>query len=73
VPGGRWEPVSEGLPPAAGTTISSIVRAAGRRGEFYLANNRGVFTSSGGESWHALPLAWPERFQHQHVRALISL
>ncbi|HEV2653695.1 MAG TPA: glycosyl hydrolase [Ktedonobacteraceae bacterium] len=67
--GGAWQRISAGLPSPKGTIISSLVAA--EPGVFYAANNRGVFRSQdAGQSWQALAIAWPERYQTQHVKGM---
>jgi hypothetical protein len=40
-------------------------------GEFYAANNRGVFCSTdSGASWKAIDISWPKEYLSQHAWAL---
>jgi hypothetical protein len=40
-------------------------------GEFYAANNRGVFCSTeSGASWKAIDISWPKEYLLQHAWAL---
>ncbi|MFB6192502.1 MAG: WD40/YVTN/BNR-like repeat-containing protein [Haloarculaceae archaeon] len=68
--GGSWERVGEGVPTGEG--VLRAVLAAGRAaGEFYAANNHGVYRSrDGGESWEILPIAWPGSYRKRTVRGL---
>ncbi|WP_122090650.1 WD40/YVTN/BNR-like repeat-containing protein [Halalkalicoccus subterraneus] len=67
---GIWERLHDrGLPMGEG-----VVRAvlAVHEGEFYAANNRGLFRSEdGGESWARLPIDWSEEFERQAPRGLV--
>jgi photosystem II stability/assembly factor-like uncharacterized protein len=68
---GCWQRLTDGLPSPDGMGISVIGGEPGRAGVLYAANNRGVFRSAdGGRRWQALDVAWPERFQEQHVQGL---
>lgn len=68
--GGRFERLDDrGLPMGEG--VVRAVLAAHRGGEFYAANNRGLFRSeNGGGSWERLPVDWPEAFERQAPRGL---
>ena len=64
-----WQRSEAGLPEPKGTIISSL--AAAEAGVFYAANNKGIFRSTdAGQSWQALPIAWPERYSVQHVKGM---
>jgi photosystem II stability/assembly factor-like uncharacterized protein len=70
--GGPWRPLEQGLPPARGTTISSLAVQATQPALFYAANNQGVFRSAdGGQSWEQLALPWPASFAEQRVQGLV--
>ena len=50
--GKKWEAVSNGLPEPSGTTITLLAANPKPKGEFYGANNRGLFISTdSGISW----------------------
>jgi photosystem II stability/assembly factor-like uncharacterized protein len=68
---GRWRPIGEGLPPAAGTTVSALAADPHERGVVYAANNRGLFRSRDmGETWRQLVVAWPDRYRRQRAAGL---
>jgi hypothetical protein len=71
LPGEPWAVAAEGLPAPAGTTISAL--AAAHTSGFHAVNNHGVFQSDDGLTWRALPVAWPEGFRCQRVKALLAL
>jgi photosystem II stability/assembly factor-like uncharacterized protein len=69
--GGKWQPMTDGLPPANGTTISALAADPHERGVVYAANNRGVFRSRDmGETWRQLDVTWPSRYVAQRVAGL---
>ncbi|SFL23297.1 Photosynthesis system II assembly factor YCF48 [Halogranum rubrum] len=70
VDGETWERLDgRGLPMGDGVTRAVLV--AGGGGEFYAANNRGLFhTTDGGDSWRELAVEWPTSFESQTVRGL---
>lgn len=64
-----WQPVTAGLPAPKGTVITMFGAHPSRGGEFYAANNGGVFRSAdGGRSWQSLPLPWPPHYRYMHVQ-----
>lgn len=66
-----WIEATEGLPSTNGTLISAVTE---RDGIFYIANNKGIFSSdNGGKSWHPLNITWPYELTEQHVYQLITL
>jgi hypothetical protein len=66
-----WKMVSEGLPEPNGTTISILESNQKVPGEFYAANNRGIFVSTdSGESWSELTPEWPKEYLLQTAWAL---
>jgi hypothetical protein len=68
-----WRWISDGLPGAEGTVVSHLA-AAGRPGEIYAANNRGIFFSSdAGARWSALDLPWEREYESAGVQALLAL
>lgn len=70
--GVTWEPVTDGLPPAIGTTAPILAIDPVEPGVFYAASNRGVYRSTdGGHRWEALPIAWSEGDSARRIRALL--
>jgi hypothetical protein len=66
-----WKMISKGLPEPNGTTISILESNHKVPGEFYAANNRGIFISTdSGESWSKLIPEWPKEYLLQTVWAL---
>jgi photosystem II stability/assembly factor-like uncharacterized protein len=60
VDGGNWERIVKGFPPSAGTTASAISANPEKTGEFYAANNTGLYRSSdAGSTWEKLVAPWP--------------
>ena len=56
----KWEAVSNGLPRPSGTTITLLAANPKAKGEFYAANNCGLFISTdSGVSWRKLDIQWP--------------
>jgi len=67
----KWKAVSKGLPEPSGTMISILAANPKSVGEFYAANNRGVFCSTdSGASWKAIDISWPKEYLSQHAWAL---
>lgn len=67
-----WQAVANGLPSAAGTTVSSIASDPAAAGVLYAANNHGVFRSAdAGASWERLDIDWPERFRGQRAAGIV--
>ena len=61
--GKNWKVVSNGLPEPNGTTISILKSNQKVSGEFYAANNHGIFISTdSGESWSKLSTEWPNGY-----------
>ncbi|MGA9840887.1 MAG: hypothetical protein WBQ25_01080, partial [Nitrososphaeraceae archaeon] len=61
--GKNWKVVSNGLPEPNGTTISILKSNQKVSGEFYAANNHGIFISTdSGESWSKLSTEWPNEY-----------
>jgi photosystem II stability/assembly factor-like uncharacterized protein len=70
--GGEWTELRGGLPDGKGTTVS--VLAATAPGEFWAANNRGVYRSGdGGEAWERLAITWPDAYTRSNVLAFSAL
>jgi hypothetical protein len=64
--GKRWEAVSKGLPEPSGTTITLLAANTKDKGEFYAANNRGLFISTdSGISWREIEIQWPKEYSLQ--------
>src|ERR671920_665177 len=64
--GKKWEAVTNGLPKPSGTTITLLAANPKVRGEFYAANNRGLFTSTdSGISWREIDIHWPKEYSLQ--------
>jgi photosystem II stability/assembly factor-like uncharacterized protein len=64
--GKRWEAVSKGLPEPSGTTITLLATNTKDKGEFYAANNRGLFISTdSGISWREIEIQWPKEYSLQ--------
>ncbi len=60
----NWKLVEKGLPEPGGTIISMLT--ANSSGEFYAANNRGVYCSVAGTVWKKLDIPWPQSYLSQH-------
>lgn len=68
--GGGWEPVHKGLPESKGATVAVLVSAG--PGEFWAANNRGVFRSTdAGRAWQRVPIQWPSAYTRRDVVAFL--
>ena len=64
--GKKWEAVSNGLPRPGGTTITLLAANPKVKGEFYAANNRGLFISTdSGNSWEEIDINWPKEYSSQ--------
>ncbi|MFL6316865.1 MAG: WD40/YVTN/BNR-like repeat-containing protein, partial [Nitrososphaeraceae archaeon] len=70
----EWKLVSNGLPKPTGTLISVLAAHPKIAGEFYAANNRGIFYSTdSGTSWKMLDdIQWPKEYLSQHPWALAA-
>lgn len=56
----KWRIVSNGLPEAGGTTVTTLASNPKVSDEFYAANNHGLFMSiDSGDSWTKLEVPWP--------------
>jgi photosystem II stability/assembly factor-like uncharacterized protein len=65
--GKKWNPVSNGLPRPSGTTIALLATNPKDKGEFYAANNRGLFRSTdSGISWQEIDIQWPKEYSLQN-------
>ncbi|MFY9567096.1 MAG: hypothetical protein WAQ29_12165, partial [Nitrososphaeraceae archaeon] len=61
--GKKWNAVSNGLPRPSGTTITLLAANPKAKGEFYAANNRGLFISTdSGISWQEIDIQWPKEY-----------
>jgi hypothetical protein len=69
---GEWKVVSNELSEPKGTLISILAANPIIAGEFYAANNRGIFCSTdSGISWKMLDwIQWPKEYLSQHHWAL---
>jgi hypothetical protein len=64
--GKKWNAVSNGLPRPSGTTITLLAPNLKDKGEFYAANNRGLFRSiDSGISWQEIDIQWPKEYSLQ--------
>jgi hypothetical protein len=64
--GKKWNAVSNGLPRPSGTTITLLAANPKVKGEFYAANNRGLFISTdSGISWQEIDIQWPKEYSLQ--------
>ena len=62
----KWKVVSNGLPEPSGTTITVFAANPKTKGEFYAANNHGLFISTdSGISWEKLDIQWPKEYSLQ--------
>ena len=62
----KWEAVSNGLPEPTGTTITLLAANPKNKGEFYAANNHGLFISTDtGISWQEIDIHWPKEYSLQ--------
>ena len=69
--GEKWELISKGLPEPNGTTITILASNPKARGEFYAANNHGIFISTdSGVSWRRLDISWPKEYLSQNPWAI---
>ena len=70
--GGAWREMRNGLPQPEGTIISVLTANEAEPGVFYALNNHGLYRSADSvEEWERLEVSWPERYHHQHPRALL--
>jgi hypothetical protein len=59
-----WQIITQGLPEAEGTTISSLAASEDEPGVFYAANNQGIYRSEdNGLSWQRIDVKWPEDYK----------
>jgi hypothetical protein len=62
----KWEAISNGLPEPNGTTITLLAANPEDKGEFYAANNHGLFISTdSGDSWREIAIQWPKEYSSQ--------
>ena len=67
----KWNAISKGLPEPNGTTITVLASNPKAAGEFYAANNHGIFISTdSGVSWRGLDIQWPKEYLSQNPWAL---
>lgn len=68
--GTAWQPVNEGLPGGEGTTVSVLASAG--PGDFWAANNRGIYRSTdAGRTWQPVPVPWSNAYARRDVVAFI--
>jgi photosystem II stability/assembly factor-like uncharacterized protein len=61
--GDTWNVISNGLSKPDGTTMPILASNRKVPGEFYAANNHGIFISTdSGESWRKLRTEWPNEY-----------
>jgi hypothetical protein len=61
--GKKWNVISNGLSRPDGTTMPILASNRKVPGEFYAANNHGIFISTdSGESWRKLRTEWPNEY-----------
>jgi photosystem II stability/assembly factor-like uncharacterized protein len=66
-----WKMVSNGLPQPNGTSMSILESNQKVPGEFYAANNHGIFISTdSGETWRRFTAEWPKKYLQQTVWAI---
>lgn len=69
--GQKWSAISNGLPGPSGTTITILAANQKTKGEFYAANNRGLFISTdSGVSWRKLDTQSQNKYSLQPAWAL---
>ena len=69
--GQKWSAISNGLSGPSGTTISILAANQKTKGEFYAANNRGLFISTdSGVSWRKLDTQSQNKYSLQPAWAL---
>jgi photosystem II stability/assembly factor-like uncharacterized protein len=67
----NWENILQGLAPSKGTTASFLVANSNVEGEFFAANNTGIYrTNDCGLSWERIDLPWPKSFETQNAHYL---
>jgi photosystem II stability/assembly factor-like uncharacterized protein len=67
----KWKAISKGFPEPSGTTITVLASNPTVAGEFYAANNHGIFISTdSGVSWRELDIQWPKEYLTQNPWAL---
>lgn len=69
--GDPWERLDDrGIPTGEGV-LRAVIRAGDEGGEFYAANNHGLYrTTDAGSTWRAMDVEWDEAFETQTVRGL---
>lgn len=66
-----WRMVSKGLPQPNGTSMSVLESNQKVPGEFYAANNHGIFISTdSGDTWRRITADWPKKYLQQTVWAI---
>lgn len=68
---GPWERLDDAGVPTGEGVLRSVLCAGAEAGEFYAANNRGLYrTTDAGSTWNELDAEWDEPFESQTVRGL---
>jgi len=66
--GRTWERIDEDVPTGEGV-LRAVLAAGTAAGEFYAANNRGLYRSAdGGRSWRPIEIEWPSTYPERTVR-----
>jgi len=69
-----WQPATQGLPDARGTTVSRFATHPDERGVVYAANTQGVYRAAdAGRTWKVLDISWPRGALAHGVEALACL
>ena len=70
----EWNEVTRGLDDPSGTIISSLAASPSNKGEFFAANNRGVYQSQdSGITWKRLEIPWSKSYLVQHAWSICVL
>ncbi len=70
---GRWQKITEGLPPEEGTLAYNLTAHPQKASEFYAVTSGGqaLRSTDSGKSWEALNLEWPQGFPHGRIYAVV--
>ncbi len=64
----EWTPLGSGLPEPEGTIVSILAGGPSGGGEFYAANNKGIYRSNdSGLSWVRQSIPWKDSYLSQHA------
>lgn len=70
--GDGWKMVKAGLPDEDGMTMTAFAHSPLNLGEFFAANNKGVFVSKDyGEHWQAVEVPWDKAYDTMRVKQFI--